>query len=150
VVGSCLQPLAQGRDRPLAVGVHERDRLARGLTADGRVHAHPEPFELGDGAPAQVVVAHRGEERARTGQFRELHGRDRAAAAGQLPGLLGMHDLAGVRDVVHAHEPHPLEVADHRDVHRPEGYAQFHLRLIPRESHGVRRRILGGCKRSAA
>ena len=65
----------------------------------------------------ELVVAERGQEEARAGEARQLDGSDGATACRLLPGLERVHDLARRRNVVHAHELDPLDVADDRYLH---------------------------------
>src|SRR4029434_10925355 len=67
--------------------------------------------------PATLVVAERREEGTRPRQTRELHGRDRAAAAGLLPGVGRVHDVARGRDELDVAELDPLRVPDDGGPH---------------------------------
>ena len=70
-------------------------------------------------APAEVVVGERGEEVARAGEVRELHGGDRAAARGLLPRLARVDDLARPTAAVDARELDPLDMSDNGKLHAP-------------------------------
>ena len=71
-----------------------------------------------------LVLAERGHERGGAGEARELHSGDRAPAGRLLEGLARVNDLAGARDVGHACELHPLDVAHDGDT----GSARWHER----------------------
>jgi hypothetical protein len=123
VVAARHDPVAEDGDRALPVGVEVDEAAALAARARRRVHAHAELVEALLRPPAEVVIGKRGEELALTGQLRELHGGDGTAAADLLPELARMDDLARARDVRHARELDPLDVADDGDTgtgrHRP-------------------------------
>ena len=98
------------RPRVAVVGHVEWVQFARvsHLPRAGEViHAHG-AFEepAGGGGVAAVQLA---------GQARELHSRNAPASGGLLEGAVRVDHLAGARDVGHARELHPLDVAHHRD-----------------------------------
>src|SRR5207248_151671 len=122
------EAVAEHGDRALALRIDEGDRAALGLTgAPGGLAADAAPAQVLERAPAGLVVAERGQERARAGELAQLHRRDAAAAGGLLEDLGGMDDLARRRDVRHAKELDPLDVPDHRD---PDGCRPAHCGVL--------------------
>ena len=109
-------PLAEDRDRALAVAVEVDEAAPLGARPRRGVHAHAELLEPLLGAAAELVLGQRGEELGLAGELGELHGGDGAAAADLLPPLGRVHDLAGRRHVRHARELDPLDVADDGDT----------------------------------
>ena len=78
---------------------------------------HSPRLELLVRAPAELVVAERGEQRRLAREPRELDRRDRTAAAHLLPVLGGVRDLACSRHALDAREADPLDVPDDGDSH---------------------------------
>ena len=108
------EPLADGDDRALAVGIEDGQTPAGRCLAGRIAHGDPELCEPRPRAPGELVVADRCEEGCSAGQARELNGRHRAAARRLLEAVMGVHDLAGRGHVVAAHELDPLDVSDNR------------------------------------
>ena len=86
-----------------------------GTGARGGVHAHAVRGQPLGRAARPLVVAERREEVRAAAQLRELDRRDRPAAAGLLPRLRRVHDVAGRGQVRHARELDPLDVPDDGD-----------------------------------
>jgi hypothetical protein len=81
------------------------------------VDREPELLELALRAVAELVVAERREEGGGAGELRELDSGHRASAAGLLPDLPGVDDVAGRRHLGHGGELDPLHVPDHGGAH---------------------------------
>ena len=86
------------------------------------MHGDAVALELRDDLPPELVVPDCGEQRARTGQPRQLHGGDRASTGGLAPRLARVDDLAPLRNVVDSHELDPLDMPDDCDVHRRQSH----------------------------
>ena len=95
--------------------------------APGGLDPHAELLKPPLRSVAELVVAERCEEQALARQARELHGGDRSAAARGLPGVERVHDLAGRREPLDAHEVGPLDVPDDGDP----GLGRLHARTAP-------------------
>src|ERR671931_2478632 len=118
VAAGRAQLVAEHRDRPLAVRVHEREGTALRLRRDHGPNGHALLGQLRAAPPPELVVAEDGEERRLDAEPHELHRGDRPAAGGLLPRLDRMDDLAGLRHVLDAGELDPLDVPDDDDLHR--------------------------------
>jgi len=93
------------------------------------LHPDAERGELVMDAMAELVVAERGIEGARTPETRELDSGHRTAAGRLGPHLLCVHDLTGLGDFGHPRELDPLHVPDDHELHEAE---VSHPDLVPR------------------
>ena len=108
---------AEHRDRPLALAVDVGERSPLRLGGRGGVDGDAVRGQLLTGAAAQLVFAERRVQVHRAVQLGELDGRDSTAAAGLLPRLESVHDLARRGHVVDAREPDPLHMPYNREPH---------------------------------
>ena len=111
------EPLPDGRDRPLARLVDERERPPLGRLDERRVHLDPPILELDLRTPAQLVAAEGREERDGVREQRELQRGNGASSAGLLPRLARMRDLTRERHALHLGELDPLHVSDDSAPH---------------------------------
>jgi hypothetical protein len=81
----------------------------------------PETGQLLRDSVAELVVAQGGEQLARSGQLRQLHGSHGAATRRRIPRLGGVDDLAGGGHPFDLGELHPLHVSDNGHAQRTPG-----------------------------
>ncbi len=134
-----LQPRPEGRDRPLAGSVEQRQRVTGGGLGTLAVHVHGELAEARDRAIAELVPAQRGEQRGTTRQAGQLDGRNRPSAGGLHERFLSVHHLARSRDRDHTSELDPLDVSD--DPHLDPGGT--HRRSLTHRARALRSQHVG-------
>jgi len=78
------------------------------------VHIDAELLQTHHRALAERVPAQSGEERGLAGQARQLHCGNAPTSGRLLEGVVRMNHLTRTRDVGHARELHPLDMAHHR------------------------------------
>ena len=117
VVPARPETFADHRDGALAGFVDVREPVPLRLGPHRGAHLDPSCGELRSDAPAEVVVADRGEERAFPGETGELHRRHSPTSGGLAPSRLCVDDLSSSRNVLDAHELDPLHVTHDRDPH---------------------------------
>ena len=104
--------VADDGDRALAGVVDVRDAAALRLGHPRDVEPQPLRLELVARAPAELVVAERGEERRLAAEVRELNRGDGSAAGRLRPRLGRVDDLARPRHRLDADEVDPFDVPD--------------------------------------
>src|SRR5204863_2847795 len=131
------EPPARHRDRALVVVVDEGEAAPLRLGPPRHVHRHALARQPIRRAPTVLVVAYCGEE---VGRAREPGEDDRGhgpTAAGGLPRLGGVQDLAGHRNMRHPRELHPFDVTDDGDAHAGEVSHRLVAPMDPCPGHRV-------------
>ena len=112
--------LADHGDRPLRPRVHVHEGPPLRLRPPDGLDPDAQLLELAGGAVTELVVAERGKKQAVPGEAPQLDRCDGTSAAGLLPRLERVHDLARGRDM-----------PDDRDAHQAYARARSAAALIP-------------------